>query len=324
MSIVISAAGTILIRNHEVLLVHRPRYDDWSFPKGKVDGAELLPLTAIRECDEETGFLAVLGPNLGVDRYDIPEGQKEVHYWRGNVREDLGFAPDEEVDKVAWIPIAQVADHLTYLQDLEFLHRAIALPPTSPLIILRHAKAVKRSDFTGKDDSDRPLSGRGRRQSKIITEALEGYGIEQIISSPMLRCQETVKKFVKQLSTTSTLVDAISEWGYEQNPEDLDPAIKLVMNDPTPTVLCSHRPVLDAILDTVARLGGISKTERKEGIWATKLSPGSFVVVHRAFDLDGVGDPVTGVNVNETNVNETNTVKIVAAEHHVVPGNQES
>ncbi len=305
MSPIISAAGTVLIRNNEVLLVHRPRYDDWSFPKGKVDGAELLPLTAIRECDEETGFLAVLGANIGIDRYDTPEGKKEVHYWRANVREDLGFAPDEEVDKVAWIPFDQVADHLTYEQDLEFLQRAIALPPTSPLIILRHAKAVKRSDFSGKDDSDRPLSGRGRRQSKIIYEVLEGYGIEQVISSPMQRCQETVKKFVKQLSTTPTLVDAMSECGYEQKPQDLDPAIELAMNDPAPTVLCSHRPVLDAILDTVAKAGGISKTERKEGIWSTKLSPGSFVVVHRAFNPDG-------------------TVAIVAAEHHEVPGNQES
>ena len=73
-----------------------------------------------------------------------------MHYWRASVREDLGFAPDEEVDKVAWIPVDQVAAHLTYEQDLEFLERAMALPPTSPLIILRHAKAVKRSDFTGK------------------------------------------------------------------------------------------------------------------------------------------------------------------------------
>jgi phosphohistidine phosphatase SixA/8-oxo-dGTP pyrophosphatase MutT (NUDIX family) len=308
MSIVISAAGTILIRSGEVLLVHRPRYDDWSFPKGKVDGAELLSLTAIRECEEETGFLAVLGPNLGIDRYETSLGKKEVHYWRAHVLEDLGFAPDEEVDKIAWIPFDQVAQHLTYAQDLEFLERAIALPPTSPLIILRHAKAVKRSDFTGEDDSDRPLSGRGRRQSKTITEVLEGFGVEHVISSPMRRCQETVKRFVKHLSATPTLVDAISEWGYEQNPEDLDPAIELAMNNPTPTVLCSHRPVLDAILDTVARLGGISETERTDGIWSTKLSPGSFVVVHRAFHLDG----------------HVNTVKIVAAEHHEVPGNQET
>lgn len=308
MSMVISAAGTILIRNGEVLLVHRPRYDDWSFPKGKTDGAELLALTAIRECEEETGFLAVLGPNLGTDRYETSEGKKEVHYWRAHVLEDLGFAPDEEVDKIAWIPFDQVAQHLSYAQDLEFLERAIALPPTSPLIILRHSKAVKRSDFKGKDDSDRPLSGRGRRQSKITTEVLEGFGVEHVISSPMRRCQETVKRYVKQLSATPTLVDAISEWGYEQNPEDLDPAIELAMNNPAPTVLCSHRPVLDAILDTVARLGGISTSERTEGIWSTKLSPGSFVVVHRAFHLEG----------------SVNTVKIVAAEHHEIPGNQET
>ncbi len=305
MSQIISAAGVVLLRNNEVLLVHRPRYDDWSFPKGKVDGAELLPLTAVRECDEETGFLAVLGPNIGLDRYDIPEGEKEVHYWRAHVREDLGFAPDEEVDKVAWVPVDQVATHLTYPQDLEFLQRALELPPTSPLVILRHAKAVKRSDFTGKHDSDRPLSGRGRRQAKIIAEALEAYGIEQVISSPMQRCQETVKRFVKQLSTTPILIDAISESGYEQNPQHLDPAIELAMKDPAPTVLCSHRPVLDAILEAVATAGGISAAERTEGIWSTKLSPGSFFVAHRHIDPEG-------------------TVKIVAIEHHEVPGNQES
>jgi len=305
MSQIISAAGVVLLRNNEVLLVHRPRYDDWSFPKGKVDGAELLPLTAVRECDEETGFLAVLEPNIGLDRYDIPEGEKEVHYWRAHVREDLGFAPDEEVDKVAWVPVDQVATHLTYPQDLEFLQRALELPPTSPLVILRHAKAVKRSDFTGKHDSDRPLSGRGRRQAKIIAEALEAYGIEQVISSPMQRCQETVKRFVKQLSTTPILIDAISESGYEQNPQHLDPAIELAMKDPAPTVLCSHRPVLDAILEAVATAGGISAAERTEGIWSTKLSPGSFFVAHRHIDPEG-------------------TVKIVAIEHHEVPGNQGS
>lgn len=310
MSVTVSAAGTILIRNNEVLLVHRPRYDDWSFPKGKVDGGELLPLTAIRECDEETGFLPVLGPHLGIDRYRVPEGDKEVHYWRASVREDLGFAPDEEVDKVAWIPVDQVATHLTYEQDLEFLERALALPPTSPLIILRHAKAVKRSDFTGKDDNARPLSGRGRRQSKIITELLEGFGIEQVISSPMQRCQETVRKFLKQVSATATLVDAISEWGYEERPEDLEPAVELAMFDPAPTVLCSHRPVLDAILETVAKAGGVPKSERRDGIWSTKLTPGSFIVAHRAFVLA------------DSDSDET-SVTIVAAEHHVVPGNQE-
>ena len=305
MSKIISAAGVVLLRNNEVLLVHRPRYDDWSFPKGKVDGAELLPLTAVRECDEETGFLAVLGPHIGVDRYDIAEGRKEVHYWRAHVREDLGFAPDEEVDKIAWIPVDRVASHLTYPTDLEFLQRALVLPPTSPLVILRHAKAVKRSDFTGKHDSDRPLSGRGRRQAKIIVEALEGYGIERVISSPMQRCQETVKRFVKQLATTPILVDALSESGYEQHPQNLQPAIELAMGNPAPTVLCSHRPVLDAILKTVATAGGVSQVERIEEIWSTNLSPGSFFVAHRQIDAEG-------------------TVKVVAIEHHEVPGNQES
>ena len=305
MSKIISAAGVVLLRNNEVLLVHRPQYDDWSFPKGKVDGAELLPLTAVRECDEETGFLAVLGPQIGLDRYDIPEGGKEVHYWRAHVREDLGFAPDEEVDKIAWIPVDQIASHLTYPQDLEFVQRALELPTTSPLVILRHAKAVKRSDFTGKHDSDRPLSGRGRRQAKIIAEALEGYGIERVISSPMQRCQETVKKFVKQLSTTPILVDALSESGHEQNPQNLQSVIELAMTNPSPTVLCSHRPVLDAILETVAIAGGISQAERNTEIWSTRLSPGSFFVAHRHIDTEG-------------------TVKIVALEHHEVPGNQES
>ena len=298
MSKIISAAGVVLLRNNEVLLVHRPRYDDWSFPKGKVDGAELLPLTAVRECDEETGFLAVLGPHIGVDPFFV----NVAAYQLGGpyLREDLGFAPVSP-----HLPSYGVASHLTYPTDLEFLQRALVLPPTSPLVILRHAKAVKRSDFTGKHDSDRPLSGRGRRQAKIIVEALEGYGIERVISSPMQRCQETVKKFVKQLSTTPILVDALSESGYEQHPQNLQPAIELAMGNPAPTVLCSHRPVLDAILKTVATAGGVSQVERIEEIWSTNLSPGSFFVAHRQIDAEG-------------------TVKVVAIEHHEVPGNQES
>ena len=107
MSKIISAAGVVLLRNNEVLLVHRPRYDDWSFPKGKVDGAELLPLTAVRECDEETGFLAVLGPHIGLDRYDIPEGGKRFTTGGHTYEKTLVLPPMKKSTKSLGSPLTK-------------------------------------------------------------------------------------------------------------------------------------------------------------------------------------------------------------------------
>lgn len=295
----IVAGGVVAIQNGKVLLVHRPRYDDWSFPKGKVEGTEIYPVTAVRECDEETGFSVALGPYLGIDKYSVPEGDKHVHYWSARVREDIGFAPDEEVDKISWVRLKDAAKKMTYTQDIEFLERAVALPNSVPLIILRHAKAMKRSDFIGPKDALRPLSGKGRRQSKVLVDALDAYGIENLVSSPYVRCRETLHRYAKYLDTKIEVSDHLSESGNELDPTATAQVVRELLHHPQPTVLCSHRPVMTTILSEVAAQFGFRPTDLDAEPWEAKLSPAAFIVVHRQFHPDG---SVTLVNIEQHDV----------------------
>jgi len=97
-------------------VVHRPRYDDWSLPKGKVEPGELLPETAVREVREETGFSVDRGAFAGRYQYDVAAGPKSVFVWHMRAVEDVS-TPDDEVDALAWLPIDAALDRLTY--DLE-------------------------------------------------------------------------------------------------------------------------------------------------------------------------------------------------------------
>ena len=118
--------------HHEVLLVHRPRYDDWSFPKGKLDGDETDEAAAYREVLEETGLRCRLGAGLGEVRYADRRGRtKVVRYWLMEPETPLdpgGFVPNAEVDEVRWLEPAAAARLLTYRHDRDLLERLPRLP----------------------------------------------------------------------------------------------------------------------------------------------------------------------------------------------------
>jgi 8-oxo-dGTP diphosphatase len=111
----------------ELLLVHRPKYDDWSFPKGKLDGDETDEECALREVEEETGFRCAMGPELTSTSYIDRKGRpKEVRYWVMTV-EDGEFTPTDEVDELRWVSPKQAKFLLSYDRDRvvldEFLKR---------------------------------------------------------------------------------------------------------------------------------------------------------------------------------------------------------
>ncbi len=140
MSDVVQAAGGVVWRpgadgEVEVLVIHRPKYDDWSLPKGKLDAGEDHPTAALREVEEETGLACRLGSPLGLLWYEDRRGRpKEVRYWAMTVVSG-GFAPNREVDELRWVPLARLGQVLSHAHDAEIAARlpgALVRCPGSP------------------------------------------------------------------------------------------------------------------------------------------------------------------------------------------------
>jgi 8-oxo-dGTP diphosphatase len=117
----VDAAGGVVERDGRVLLVHRPRYDDWSFPKGKLDPGESFEDAALREVEEETGFRCTLGRELPSTRYEAKGRPKLVRYWAMTPREEPGFEPNDETDDLRWVTRAEALELLTYDRDRDVL-----------------------------------------------------------------------------------------------------------------------------------------------------------------------------------------------------------
>ncbi len=113
------AAGGILERDGRVLVVHRPKYDDWAFPKGKLERGESWEDAAVREVEEETTLRCNLGPYVGSTHYPMPEGMKEVRYFRMAVPGEA--RAQNEVDEVRWATPAEAEALLSYDYDRELL-----------------------------------------------------------------------------------------------------------------------------------------------------------------------------------------------------------
>lgn len=280
-----TAPGT---QKRRFLTVHRPHRADWSLPKGKVDAGESTPCTAVRECDEETGYRVSLIARLPTARYQTSGANKEVDYWVGKVRENEGFAPDEEVDEIRWIPVEEAAEFLTYSDDAELVRLAAAVPDTTPFIVLRHGKAMRRADFNGDDDADRPLSGRGRGEAKRLIDVLDAYGIERVHSSPFRRCVTTVSKYAKSIGVEVVREEHTSEAGHETNPIATAQRVRELLMHPEPTVLCTHRPVLPTVLSALTEHLGLPPTAvQNDPNWDSRLPPGGMIVIHREWTDNG-------------------------------------
>ena len=280
------AAGVVLLREVdgvlETLVVHRPHRSDWSLPKGKLEPGEHPALAAVRECDEETGYQVSLGAPLGHLEYIALGLPKRVDYWAAHIRDDEGFIPGDEIDEIRWLPVAQARSVLSYEHDADLVDRAAAIPRTSPLIILRHTQAVKRSDYKGKVDAERPLSGRGRSQAKLLTELLEAFGIVDVHSSDSTRCMQTVKRFAKARGTGIQTEIALSEEAFREDRDRAHKRMSRLACDRAPLVVCSHRPVLPTLMEAAAGALGADASA-----WDPKLPPGGFLVLHRAFTAEG-------------------------------------
>jgi len=245
------AAGTVLWRaapggGVEVAVVHRPRYGDWSLPKGKLDPGESLAACALRETVEETGVSARIGQRIGDVRYAVPEGRKLVRYWAAQALDVPDFAPNDEVDELRWVSVDTAVDLMDYPHDRHVLRRFRR--PRSVLLVVRHAKAGNRSHWDGDDDL-RPLSGVGRSQAEHLVGFLGRFGPERFHSAAPIRCVDTLRPAAG--SAPITPEPLLGEEGYWEDPAAGLTRFRGLLAAPGVTALCSQGGVIPDVVATL-------------------------------------------------------------------------
>lgn len=258
------AAGGVVVRGDtpaeaEVAVVHRPRYDDWTLPKGKLDPGEGRMACAVREVHEETGYLCrAVGP-AGTSRYSVEAGWKEVEYYAMRPIRHSGFEPNDEIDEVRWMSIEDASELLTYGFDRDLLSSVDldSLLSQREVHIVRHGVAGDRSGWDG-PDSDRPLSDKGDAQALALAEQMTGLGIDRILSSPYLRCVQTVQPLADKLGLAVEQVEALAE-GPDAG------LVEALLDDVARSraVLCSHGDVIPVSLEQLEGRGARLRSPRE-------------------------------------------------------------
>jgi 8-oxo-dGTP diphosphatase len=275
---IVRAAGGLLVREATdgrlVAVVHRPRYDDWTFPKGKLLVGETDELTALREVHEETGLRCRLERDLGTVEYrDREDRHKIVRYWV--MTPDGGeFSPNAEVDELRWVPVERVAPLLSYQHDRDLLVTYLRGAGDATAYLVRHGKAGSRTGWTEGDEL-RPLSRKGRRQADALVKVFRGVEIARVISSPYVRCVQTVRPLALDRGLPVETSDAL----VEAAPTHEALALLAELAD-TPTVLCSHGDVIPAVVLHLAERGvpiGVERDWQKGSTWVLERQDGRFV-----------------------------------------------
>ena len=265
---ILAAGAVVLGPGRSVLLVHRPKYDDWSFPKGKLERGEHATTAAVREVEEETGLRVRLGVPLSSQRYPVKDGTKTAMYWvaRPVGSSDVSrYEANQEIDAVAWVPLEEAVDRRR---------------KTRTLVVVRHGQARSRRTWRGNDRA-RPLLATGRQQAARLAPLLAAYDVRRLVSSSSTRCVETLAPYAQGTGRRLRLEHGLSE-------EDATPKrVRRLLGELAEglaerpasaggVVVCTHRPVLPWVFEAL-------------GVDDPGLAPGELLVLHlRRGDVQGI------------------------------------
>jgi 8-oxo-dGTP pyrophosphatase MutT (NUDIX family)/phosphohistidine phosphatase SixA len=253
------AAGVLCWRRSrdggiEVLLVHRPGCDDWSWPKGKPERRESLAECAVREALEKIGVVAVLGRPLPPVRYLLPDGLvTETSYWAARaVSQQRPTAERAEVDVVEWVPLDVAAERVTHASDAGPLCALADFADSGTLataatLIIRHATARPR-DSWARADSERPLVASGKRQAMALAALLQCWRPDYVISSPWRRCMQSMDPYAAASGVRIRTKGGLSEDGFRRGPGKAHRHTTRLLDSAHGGALCTHRPVLAGVM----------------------------------------------------------------------------
>jgi 8-oxo-(d)GTP phosphatase len=274
----IAAAGGVVWRQGgesiEVALVHRPRYDDWTLPKGKLRSGEATLAAAVREVREELGAEVAVSRRVATSEYDVGGLTKTVMYWAMRFVGG-GFTENPEVDKVSWFTPKSALKRLTYDLDRKVL-RQFALRPMaqSVVVLVRHAKAGKRSEWPG-DDAARPLDPTGRLQAQRLVGLLELFRPEQVISADLTRCTQTVEPLAEHLGLPVRIDPAFNDESCIADMAPTYSALMALAKPGTVSVVCSQGYTIPALVELVAP--DADALTRKGAAWVLSIVDGDVV-----------------------------------------------
>lgn len=252
------SSGALVLRgdddNRQVLVIHRPKYDDWSLPKGTLDDTEPDVVAAVREVREETGYKIRIVAPLSSIRYEVKGKMKVVTWWlAGLVGEEPIADHDDEADVVEWWPVARAIRELTYDDDVSVLVEGLRTPWQVPLLVVRHAKAIGRKNWSGDNDDERPLNHRGVKQAEALAQLLDAFGIRALASSSAERCMATLRPYSEKFGIEITAFNDLTEGVGETDPQGVEWAMSQIrgkaIDSQLPTAVCGHRPVLPTMID---------------------------------------------------------------------------
>src|SRR6185312_7670266 len=273
----------------EVAVIHRPRYDDWSLPKGKVDVGESEPVTAVREVHEETGYISHLGRRLASVSYPVEnQGTKKVRYWAARAVQG-DFAPNDEVDELKWLPISAAIKQVRYADDRKVLRRFAKLPAdTKSILIVRHGTAGSKSRYKG-DDRLRPLDKRGRAQAESLVGQLLAFGADTLYAADRTRCHQTIEPLAEELGVRIQSEPLLTEEAYADDRKAARRRILEIAEAEGTPVICTQGRVIPDLISWWCERDGVrpdKSRNRKGSTWVMSSWQGNLVAA------DHIGSPL--------------------------------